>query len=272
MAMRVRLFPLVKHLPSVKRLVAERDQLRERCARLEARTGVACDCLPAPPAHLRARVAGFTDLDKFLGIGRTVLGDLKILVEQAGRDFDTFHSILDFGCGCGRVARYLRPDGRSITGTDIDVGAIEWCRENLRCVGTFDVNGHAPPLNYPDQRFDFIYAISVFTHLPEDLEVSWLKELRRILKPGGLLIATTIGEADLRTLVPDNEEALRQFQQSGFYFTTKFKTENLPDLYGLSFHERSYIEAEWSKYFNILVFYPKAINNHQDGIVLSKMA
>jgi ubiquinone/menaquinone biosynthesis C-methylase UbiE len=134
------------------------------------------------------------------------------------------------------------------------------------------VNRHAPPLNYQDESFDFIYGISVFTHLPEDMATLWLKELRRILRPDGLLVTSTLGSTDLQGLMSDDKEALKQFKQKGFYYTKKFKTEGLPDFYGLSFHERSYIEAEWSRYFNILVFYPKAINNHQDGIVLSKMA
>jgi len=236
-----------------KPLIEERNRLRKQLA--------ACDCFPVPPPHLRFRIGADTSLDKFLGIGRTLLGDIKILAGKAGREFDSFESILDFGCGCGRVARYLS----KVTGTDIDPEAIAWCRENLP--GTFDVNDSVPPLKYTDSSFDLIYAISVFTHLPEDLAMRWLEEMRRILRPGGLIVTSTIGESDLRGLVPD---AWDEFQQRGFYYTTRFTTEGLPSFYGLTFHTRQYIETNWSRSFHISVFHPKAINNHQDGIVLTR--
>ena len=51
------------------------------------------------------------------------------------------------------------------------------------------LNGFAPPLPLPDAHFDVVTAFSVFTHIDE-LDSPWLLELRRILKPGGLLDAT----------------------------------------------------------------------------------
>jgi SAM-dependent methyltransferase len=48
-----------------------------------------------------------------------------------------------------------------------------------------------PPTSYPDQMFDLIYSYSVFSHLSEEAHLAWLKEFKRIMKPGGLLIVTT---------------------------------------------------------------------------------
>lgn len=252
---------LLSHAPYVGSLIAERDQLREQLA--------GCDCLPVPPPHLRFRIGADTNLDKFLGIGRTLLGDIKILAAQAGREFDSFQSILDFGCGCGRVIRHLGSEKqKSIFGTDIDPEAIDWCRDNLKGVAEFSTNPLQPPLKYADSSFDLIYGISVFTHLPEDIAMIWLAELRRILKPDGVLVTSTIGASDLNGLMPDDKEAQNAFMKSGFYYTTRFKTEGLPTVYGLAFHDRSYIERMWSQIFTLSVYRPQAINNHQCGIVL----
>jgi ubiquinone/menaquinone biosynthesis C-methylase UbiE len=61
----------------------------------------------------------------------------------------------------------------------------------------FEVNGLAPPLAYEANHFDFIYALSVFTHLPESLQTAWMSELARVLKPGGYLLMTTHRECYL---------------------------------------------------------------------------
>ncbi len=49
-----------------------------------------------------------------------------------------------------------------------------------------------PPLEFDSASFDLVWAISVFTHLTDN-SIPWLLELHRILKPGGLLIATYMG-------------------------------------------------------------------------------
>ena len=68
-------------------------------------------------------------------------------------------------------------------------------------------NELSPPLGYPDQKFDFVYAISVFTHPSAELQTAWLRELRRILKPGGRLLITTQGEG-FRDRLTDSQRAL----------------------------------------------------------------
>jgi len=74
-------------------------------------------------------------------------------------------------------------------GTDINRALVRWCARNIP-FGTFAQNGLAPPLRYPDESFDLIYGISVFTHLPDEMQLPWLAELKRVLKPGGVLYVT----------------------------------------------------------------------------------
>ena len=52
--------------------------------------------------------------------------------------------------------------------------------------------GILPPLPLEDESFDLIWSISVFTHLTDN-SLPWLCELHRLLRPGGLLIATYMG-------------------------------------------------------------------------------
>ena len=65
-----------------------------------------------------------------------------------------------------------------------------------------------PPLAYCAGQFDFIYSLSVFTHMPETMQYAWVNELRRVLKPGGYLLVTTHGERYLESL---NAEQLVRF-------------------------------------------------------------
>src|SRR5205085_7059308 len=79
---------------------------------------------------------------------------------------------------------------------------IRWCREHLP-FGQFDVNGLEPPLPYAEHQFDVVYAVSVFTHLTEPLQHEWMAELRRVVKPSGLVLFTTRGDSWAWKLSPE---------------------------------------------------------------------
>lgn len=105
-------------------------------------------------------------------------------------------SILDWGCGPGRIIRHL-PELFDTTnnffGTDYNEKSIKWCSENFKGI-TFKSNGIKPPLNFEQNQFDFIYGISIFTHLSQENHINWVNELHRVLKKGGVLLITTHGE------------------------------------------------------------------------------
>lgn len=247
---------LLRKLPQVRDLIKERDDLREALRRT--------DYLPVPPTHLMRRVSGGGQVDKFLGIGRTICGDIMALINLADdtKTWLSFESILDFGCGCGRVTRFL-PRGLDVSGVDIDDEAINWCQENLSSVATFKSNKPDPPLDYSDQTFDFIYCISVFTHLPLEMERAWIKELKRVLRPDGWLLISTLSDTEVECVG-------QSMPESGFYYYQSGPTPGLPDFYQLSFHTREYIEREWQKDFELALYYPRGVNNHQDVSILRK--
>jgi len=91
---------------------------------------------------------------------------------------------LDVGCGTGWYARALEDRGHTVLGLDRAEGQV---RQYLARVPTGGaVVGDAAALPYGDGIFDFAYAINIIHHLPGRMQQAGaLKEIRRVLKPGG---------------------------------------------------------------------------------------
>ncbi|MEJ2750095.1 MAG: class I SAM-dependent methyltransferase, partial [Anaerolineae bacterium] len=165
---------------------------------------------------------------------------------------------MDFGCGPGRTLIHFRDAASSsrFYGTDIDSEAITWCQQNLTQVAQWRTNKAEPPTEYDDDSFDLIYAISVFTHLDEPLQLAWLAELKRILKPGGLLIGTVHGSFYSHDNFSPEQKAC--MDEKGFLYTVgsrgTLKLDGLPDFYQTAFHTKAYIFHEWSKFFRIVKY------------------
>jgi ubiquinone/menaquinone biosynthesis C-methylase UbiE len=227
-----------------------------------------------PPANLISRVHGTSDAAGFGATGKIVALDVYAAVVPF-LHMDRPLRILDFGCGCGRVLRYLLKIAplSKIHASDVDHEAIDWCRESYqdevrRGHCEFVVNGDAPPLPFSSDYFDLVCGISVFTHLPEKLQLQWLAELRRITKPEAFLVFSVQSDALIRGhLTPENNRILDEI---GFYYFPYGSTEGLPVYYQAAWHTRSYIERVWSKYFTIIDFVPAGVAGHQDLVLCMK--
>ncbi|UCE86748.1 MAG: class I SAM-dependent methyltransferase, partial [Deltaproteobacteria bacterium] len=198
----------------------------------------AVDGLALPPPLRRYRVGGHLDRERFLRVGREARRDLERALRVAGRSLSDFGDALDFGCGFGRVLRHFArdADGIRFTGTDIDPEAIAWCTRQLP-FARFAVAPHRPPLPFDDASFDFVYAISVFTHLDEELQHAWLAELARVSRPGATLLLSTHGAKQHAALPAPDRARLRE---RGFCYRTattgRFKLDGLPDFYQEAYH------------------------------------
>jgi SAM-dependent methyltransferase len=227
-----------------------------------------------PPAKLISRVHGTSEASGFGQVGRTVALDIYAAASTR-LDMDSPLRILDFGCGCGRVLRYMAAiaPAATIHASDIDREAIDWCRvefadEVRRGRLILAVNGDHPPAPFAPDSFDLVYAISVFTHLPEDLQLEWLGELRRVLRPGGTAILTTQGGSLIRAHLDAAQG--RQFDEKGFHYFPYGSTEGLPEYYQSAWHDGAYIDRVWSRYFEIVGKTPGGIAGHQDLILCAK--
>lgn len=153
---------------------------------------------PIPPGEKIFLVAGTEDANWFLKSGKSSAGVIREILANNGLAIEDFDSILDFGCGIGRIMRHWNKlDNVELHGTDYNPDLLSWCRDNLK-FAKFGVNGLQSKLDYEDGKFDFIYAWSVFTHLTEPQHFHWIAELSRLLRPGGYLFFTTNGESYLR--------------------------------------------------------------------------
>jgi SAM-dependent methyltransferase len=110
-------------------------------------------------------------------------------------------SILDYGCGHGRVARFIRaafPPAR-LEVTDYSHDGVTWCIDHLGC--------HDMGEGIPSDYYDLIWVGSVFTHLPQHKAVSLIANLKASLRPFGILIYTTHGRVTTANLEASNEDS-----------------------------------------------------------------
>ena len=227
-----------------------------------------------PPAFLRKRIHGSGDVNTFEQVGRAVAADVIAYLrrpELSGPDFRA----LDFGVGCGRILVPLQelaqkswPEREAILwyGSDIDAQAIDWCSAYLGSRGKFVVNETMPPLPFPDRFFDFVYSISIFTHLPEAMQFAWLKEINRVLKAGGRAVIST------HSFGPPRNRKEERLIAHGFHHGGGKGAEGLPDFYQTSYHTREYIEREWAKVIVVESFVERGVNKDQNLVLCRRLS
>jgi len=226
------------------------------------------DCVP--PAALRYRVHGDLSVDSFLGSGTQCAQDIKEALAKVGKDLQSFQRILDFGCGCARTMIGLRGIAPSLplVGTDIDTEAMSWCRRHLH-FASFETNDALPPLKHPSGTFDLIYAISVFTHLNEEYQFAWLRELERVTQSKGYVLLTVHGNYYWDGMLPQD---LSELQKTGYLFKDgpRSMRDLFPDWYQTAFHTETYVLSHYSKHFDVLAYIPSGMDHCQDVVVLQK--
>eukprot|EP01032_Pedospumella_encystans_P005954 gene5954-7114_t len=107
---------------------------------------------------------------------------LRIAGDVTGR------RILDAGCGSGPLSEALRAQGAAVTGFDVSAGMVDLARRRLGDEADLHVADLDAPLPFTDAQFDDVVA-SLVLHYIEDWSTP-LDELRRVLRPGGRLIAS----------------------------------------------------------------------------------
>jgi SAM-dependent methyltransferase len=231
-----------------------------------------------PPPKLREMVAGTDDATWFLESGRRSIDDLQRALASVGRSLDSFTDVLDFGCGCGRMSRWLvEHPGLAVTGIDIDAPMIEWCAAHLGG-GRFETNDGLPPTKYPDDTFDLVVNHSVFTHLDDVYQDRWLAELSRITRPDGILVLSFSGdhafeqhEADITAIDPAVAARERaDLEANGILFVSDPVHHDLgfPGFYFATFHKPRYVLEHWQQWLELLAYIPRNNLDFQDAVVM----
>ncbi|MEL6237551.1 MAG: class I SAM-dependent methyltransferase [Pseudomonadota bacterium] len=166
----------------------------------------------APPVDLTFDAYNTVDLVSYSSVGRRhAEGFAKLVKDHLGPTGEGPLRLLEWGCGPGRLIRHM-PDlfadeGFDIYGTDYNSRTIDWCKEALPDIH-FALNELNPPLPFDQDFFDATFNYSVFTHLSEEVQLNWARELHRVLKPGGIMILTTHGR-NFEYLMADPREQER---------------------------------------------------------------
>jgi SAM-dependent methyltransferase len=229
----------------------------------------AADGLPLPPARLRAQAGPrHADAAFFLHSGRRHAELIRKLMQDNGSALQELDSILDFGCGCGRVMRHWAALPRTrVYGCDVNPNMVDWCRANLPFADAV-VNDATPPLLHESASFDLVYAFSVFTHLTEEAQRAWIGECFRVLKRDGYLLISTLGEHYL---------SLGRLTASE---STSFLNGELIVLYEHSsgtslcsaYHPPEYVRSKLADDFELVSFLPAADDGRHDLHLFRKPA
>lgn len=233
-----------------------------------------------PPPELMQAVSGLTEQAHFAQHGAAIYQALHKASEGA---LASCLNILDFGCGCGRLARMFKGFPGRLTGCDIDGRLVDWINVGLPYMNAVQTYPNKP-LPFDDKSFDCVISISVFTHLNEQSQDLYLAELARVTRPGGLLLLTVHGARAMQRAktektifdmlcVPQEgldaaaagmEAGRHNFivQEQGHLTTDEYK-------YGITFTPAAYVQAHWGKHFQIERIVDGAIHDFQ-GIVVCR--
>jgi len=149
-----------------------------------------------PPYSLAFDAYGHTN---WKGYYETGLEDAKMLSKIIQKYVSGENiKIGEWGCGPARILRHmpsLLKDYKSVNlyGFDYNSDSIDWCKKYVKRVN-FIKNNLTPPLLMNSDYLDCLYNVSVFTHLSKEMHFSWINELSRIVRPGGVIILTTHGD------------------------------------------------------------------------------
>jgi SAM-dependent methyltransferase len=246
---------------------------------------------PFPPVDLMYNTTGVSRQSEFASHG----ADFWIALSQASpKALSEYSSVLDFGCGCGRLARMFKGHLGYVAGCDIDHRHVEWCAS---AIDHFDarLSKVKPPIPFEANEFEAVISISIFSHLNETNQDMFLQDLARVCKPEGLLFLTIHGqramtraltEPKIRSLLdmPDElfEQARGKFERDELAFVLQHghlttvidgvaiagKVISDPFEYGITFMSEAYVRAHWSQWFEIVDYRSGGIHDFQDIVVL----
>ncbi|MBL8924559.1 MAG: methyltransferase domain-containing protein [Myxococcaceae bacterium] len=188
--------------------------------------------------------------------------------------------LLDFGVGWGRIVRYFLRDvaPQNIHGVDVTPQVLGIC-QSLLPVGDYRLVKPRGAFDYADASFDLVTAFSVFSHLSADNGLHWIREMHRVVAPGGLVVLTTLSRSfvalcrDVATnpgasdwakgmaesvtrSYPDWKTKLAKFPEDELlYLSSGGGFDSLaPDDYGWAMVPAAWARKNWGPYFEVVEY------------------
>jgi ubiquinone/menaquinone biosynthesis C-methylase UbiE len=230
------------------------------------------DTAPIPAPMNRENYTGNYHFSYWLG----GLRDYAMVTGLAAKHEVRSGRCFDFGGSTGRVFRHFafQSDAWDVWSSDFNLTSVEWNLRHMPPKVKSFLNNYYPTLPIEDNYFDLVTAFSVFTHLDET-EVAWLLELRRITRPGGVLMLTVMNQYGwerksgqvLRTVQQHRPDLLAHdvlppgkhvvsFRRDSPYRCTVFMTDE-------------HIKDVWGRFFEIAEVIPGA-HGQQTAVLLVK--
>lgn len=235
------------------------------------------DGLPTPPRELWERWGD--SLEGYLHTGRTDVQGMVALLADVGVPLDSVARVLDFGCADGRMLRFFpHTEEVELWGVDINAERIAWAQQHLAPPFRFVTTTTAPHLPFEDTYFDFVYCVSVFTHI-SDLADAWFLELLRVLRPGGHVYLTIHDEHTVELLLGRYREAnthvsmvdlVQRFEDETGILTHEWLYFSiLADPGAQVFYKSEYLVGKWSRFAECLAVKQEA-TEYQTAVVFRK--
>ena len=241
-----------------------------------------------PPEEIQYRFAGAAGDDTM----KDAFSIYRLVKNLAGKHLHgQLDSVLEFGCGWGRIVRLFTRDvdSQRLWGIDCLPVAIDLCRQTNPYT-QFERVDPFPPTRVPREAFGLVYAYSVFSHLSAAAHLAWLDEFKRILRPGGLLVATTrprdfiLTCAELRgageqrawaqstvMAFQDTAEALKRYDRGEYLFEPTGGGDVLDSsFFGETCIPRQYVIDNWTRLFEFVDYLDDPRLCQQNVIVARK--
>jgi len=202
---------------------------------------------------------------EYLATGKQSLNLIKQICQWRFHDFQNVSSFLDFASGYGRLTRFLvqelPPD--KIWICDIYPDAVKFQKEQFGVQGMVSV--HNPTDFNIDLKYDCIVVGSLFSHLPPETFLEWLRKLYDLLSSNGILIFSVHD----RAVLPNG----LQIGEEGFLFLRQSESASLDkNEYGSMFVDESFVSKVIQTVTGNSIFFrkPKGLWSFQDIYIISK--
>ncbi|WP_265200701.1 class I SAM-dependent methyltransferase [Aureitalea sp. L0-47] len=202
---------------------------------------------------------------------------LQSAVEQINHlseyfDFYESSSILDFGCGQGRLVnglKLMRTQFGSYFGVDTHYKSIKWCNKWITKYGTKIKFIHLPAFNarynrgvetlqqlpFEKNSFDLVFLNSVFSHMLTDDVLFYIEEFQAVLKANGILYVTAFVEEK----VPDCEENPKNYLG-----------ESVGKLHRVRFEKQFFLNLFEENGFKVEIFAPQHISRTKQSVIIAR--